>query len=93
MDWTIGKHGIWIEFLLNGRKTTATYLPEVIPDQGWNKREALESLLHKGGARSITDDLFSTIRLTRYQSSKAYCTHEEYMEYARHRPAPRVEYK
>jgi AMMECR1 domain-containing protein len=35
LDWEIGIHGIRIEFLNDhGYKRTATYLPEVAPEQG-----------------------------------------------------------
>jgi len=35
LDWEVGIHGIWIEFTSeSGRKETATYLPEVMPEQG-----------------------------------------------------------
>ncbi|KAI8094862.1 DUF51 family protein, partial [Gilbertella persicaria] len=51
LDWEIGVHGIWIEFYQDGRKETATYLPEVMGEQGWTKEEAIESLLRKGGYR------------------------------------------
>lgn len=37
-DWEIGIHGIRIEFLTEkGSKRTATYLPEVAPEQGLHK--------------------------------------------------------
>ncbi|KAG0239643.1 AMME chromosomal region protein 1-like [Mortierella sp. GBA43] len=80
LDWEIGVHGIWIEFSDdNGRKKTATYLPEVAKEQGWTKKKAIHSLLRKGGFRgSITDDVMRAIVLTRYQSRKAQATYEEY---------------
>lgn len=35
LDWQVGVHGIRIEFLNErGSKRTATYLPEVAPEQG-----------------------------------------------------------
>lgn len=35
LDWVIGVHGIRIEFITEkGSKRTATYLPEVAPEQG-----------------------------------------------------------
>jgi AMMECR1 domain-containing protein len=35
MDWEVGVHGIRIEFHNeNGSRRTATYLPEVAPEQG-----------------------------------------------------------
>ncbi|KAG2226629.1 hypothetical protein INT45_005115 [Circinella minor] len=83
MDWVIGVHGIWIEFINDhGHKKTATYLPEVIPEQGWTKEEAIESLLRKGGYRgSINDKVLKSIKLTRYQSSKAQATYKEYIDH------------
>lgn len=80
LDWEIGKHGIWIEFINDhGHKRTATYLPEVIPDQGWTKVEAIDSLLRKGGYRGKIDDkVRKSIVLTRYQSSKNEVSFEEY---------------
>lgn len=38
LDWEVGVHGIRIEFINEkGNKRTATYLPEVAPEQGMNK--------------------------------------------------------
>ena len=35
LDWDVGTHGIWIEFRNElGLKETATFLPEVMPEQG-----------------------------------------------------------
>lgn len=35
MDWTLGVHGIRIEFLTErGSRRSATYLPQVAPEQG-----------------------------------------------------------
>ncbi|KAF9182034.1 AMME syndrome candidate protein 1 protein [Haplosporangium sp. Z 767] len=81
LDWEIGLHGIWIEFRdHNGRKRTATYLPEVPKEQGWSKKKTIDSLLRKGGYRgAITEDFLKAIVLTRYQSKKARVTYHEYM--------------
>ncbi|KJE95622.1 hypothetical protein CAOG_08939 [Capsaspora owczarzaki ATCC 30864] len=81
LDWEIGVHGIWIEFVTEGGyKETATYLPEVMPEQGWTKIEAIDSLLRKGGYRAkITEEVRSNIKLTRYQSVKFRMTHPEYL--------------
>ncbi|CAG0897353.1 unnamed protein product [Cyprideis torosa] len=39
LDWEVGIHGIRIEFLSDkGSKRTATYLPEVAPEQGEKQR-------------------------------------------------------
>ncbi|KAI8382446.1 AMMECR1 domain-containing protein [Blakeslea trispora] len=73
LDWEIGVHGIWIEFKRpSGGKNTATYLPEVMQEQGWTKEEAIESLLRKGGYRDrVTRDYcLNNVTLTRFQSRK-----------------------
>ncbi|GAA5813952.1 hypothetical protein MFLAVUS_007442 [Mucor flavus] len=73
LDWQVGKHGIWIEFKqLNGQTETATYLPEVMEEQQWTKKEAIVSLLRKGDFKGqITDEYcLNSITLTRYQSQK-----------------------
>ncbi|KAG0367093.1 hypothetical protein BGZ54_004406 [Gamsiella multidivaricata] len=82
LDWEVGVHGIWIEFRdHNGRKRTATYLPEVAKEQNWTKKKAIESLLRKGGYRGvITEEVLTAIILTRYQSQKASVTYQEYLD-------------
>ncbi|KAI9339081.1 AMMECR1 domain-containing protein [Obelidium mucronatum] len=81
LDWTIGLHGIWIEFQCEGEASarTATYLPEVAAEQGWTQREALDSLLKKGGFRGrITEDIRQGVKVTRYQSLKHRVSWSEY---------------
>ncbi|KAI9309244.1 DUF51 family protein [Cunninghamella echinulata] len=90
LDWEIGKHGIWIEFSLDDKetashhgskraKTTATYLPEVMVDQGWTQKEAIDSLLRKGGyIGKITEEKRKSIQLTRYQSQKLELSYTDY---------------
>ncbi|KAG9322793.1 hypothetical protein KVV02_005541 [Mortierella alpina] len=82
LDWEVGIHGVWIEFKdNNGRKKTATYLPEVAKEQGWTKQKAIDSLLRKGGYRgTITQEFLDAVILTRYQSKKAKVTYQEYLE-------------
>ena len=79
-DWEVGVHGILIDFNdKHGREYGATYLPEVMPEQGWDQRQAVESLMRKAGYRGRIDDaVLSTMRTTRYQSSKAAMTYAEY---------------
>lgn len=61
---------------------SATYLPEVMPEQGWDKTEAVDSAIHKAGWRHrITEDLRRSIRLERYQSSQCSVTWDEYIQW------------
>ncbi|KAA0168474.1 hypothetical protein FNF31_00356 [Cafeteria roenbergensis] len=78
-DFEIKKHGIIIDFESGGRKFSATYLPEVAHEQGWDHRETVASLVRKSGYRGAVDEaLLGGITLTRYQSSKAKATHAEF---------------
>ncbi|KAJ3131254.1 AMME chromosomal region protein 1-like, partial [Physocladia obscura] len=82
-DWTIGVHGIWIEFVLpNGRLETATYLPEVAAEQEWNHIGTIDSLLRKGGySKKITEEFRLSIKVTRYQSVKHEISYAEYIKW------------
>jgi len=90
IDWEIGIHGIRIEFQTEkGSKRTATYLPEVAPEQGWDHIQTIDSLLRKGGFKGlISSETRRSIRLTRYQSEKVTVSHQEYKDYWRNRHAP-----
>jgi len=81
LDWELGCHGIRIEFLNDkGHKKTATYLPEVAVEQGWDKLQTIDSLLRKGGYKgNITQDVRNSIRLTRYQSEKITLSYADHM--------------
>ncbi|UJR29003.1 hypothetical protein I4U23_010221 [Adineta vaga] len=81
-DWEIGVHGIRIEFL-NERsaKRSATYLPEVAHEQGWNHTQTLDSLLRKGGYKaSITSEMRKTVQVTRYRSEKLTLHYNDYIQ-------------
>ena len=89
-DWTIGTHGIIIEFVgdglgRHGRRGdgrpmySATYLPEIASRQGWTHRQTIDSLVLKAGYRMRVDDaLRKSVRVTRYQSSLCSLTYGEY---------------
>jgi AMME syndrome candidate gene 1 protein len=63
---------------------TATYLPDVIPDQGWDKVEAVESAMRKAGwSGAITEDTFRTVKLRRYQSRKCMVGWDEFVQWRR----------
>lgn len=61
---------------------SATYLPDVIPEQGWNKIEAVDSAIKKAGWNGrITEDIRRSVKLRRYQSKKCSVTWEEYIHW------------
>lgn len=80
LDWEVGVHGIRIEFYTErGGKRSATYLPEVASEQGWNHVQTIDSLLKKGGFRgTITTEVRQSILLTRYQSEKITVSYNDY---------------
>ncbi|CAF0794747.1 unnamed protein product [Adineta ricciae] len=82
-DWVIGLHGIRIEFLNErGSRRSATYLPEVAHEQGWNHVQTLDSLLRKGGYKApITSDMRKSVQVTRYQSEKLTLHYNDYVQY------------
>lgn len=59
---------------------SATYLPDVIPEQGWDKIEAVDSAIHKAGWNGpITEDLRRSVKLRRYQSRLHTVGWDEYI--------------
>ncbi|XP_015367323.1 PREDICTED: uncharacterized protein CG5902 isoform X2 [Diuraphis noxia] len=82
-DWEIGVHGIRIEFQNErGMKRTATYLPEVAEEQGWDKIQTIDSLLRKGGYRGhVTPETRRSLKLTRYQSETVSVSFQDYMNH------------
>lgn len=78
LDWVVGTHGIIINFELNGEDYSATYLPEVASEQGWTQEQAVDSLIRKAGCKKLSRALWSSIKCTRYQSSKAKLSYKEW---------------
>ncbi|KDQ64937.1 hypothetical protein JAAARDRAFT_28601 [Jaapia argillacea MUCL 33604] len=61
---------------------TATYLPEVAPDQGWDKIETVDSAIRKAGwSGRITEDLRRSVKVRRYQSRKCVVSWAEFVEW------------
>ncbi|KAA1465980.1 hypothetical protein DENSPDRAFT_746577, partial [Dentipellis sp. KUC8613] len=59
---------------------TATYLPEVAPEQGWDKIDAIDSAIRKAGWNGrITEDLRRSVKVRRYQSRKCSATWDQYV--------------
>lgn len=80
-DWTVGVHGIIIRFQYHGATYSATYLPEVAAEQGWDPPTAVETLIRKAGFRQvITPAVVQSIQCTRYQSSKCKRTFADFLQ-------------
>ena len=84
LDWEVGVHGIRIEFFdeIKGKRRSATYLPEVASEWGWNHTQTIDSLLRKGKYKGlITSDLRQSVKLTRYQSEKLTVSYSDYLNW------------
>lgn len=80
-DWTIGEHGITLEFEAMSRHYSATYLPSVAEEQGWNHNQTVDSLIRKAGySGPISSALKRQLKVTRYRSSVYSMPHKEYAE-------------
>lgn len=85
-DWEVGKHGIVLSFECprSGGRRSATYLPHVASEQGWTRREAVDSLFRKAGhGGAVTDALRREARVTRYAATTASVAHDEWKVKAR----------
>lgn len=64
------------------RPLSATYLPEVAPDQGWEHIDAIDSAIRKAGWNGrISEDLRRSVRVRRYQSRKCVVGWDEFAEW------------
>lgn len=63
---------------------SATYLPQIAPEQGWDKIETVDSAIRKAGWNGpITEDLRRIVKLRRYQSRKCTVGWDEYVRWRR----------
>ena len=61
---------------------TATYLPHVAEEQGWDKLETVDSAIRKAGWNGrISEDLRRAVKVRRYQSRACSVTWEEYVQW------------
>lgn len=82
MDWEIGRHGIRMRLNDKNNKYkvySSTFLPQIAKEQGWTKFDTLDQLIYKSGFRgSITDEVYDSLSITRYQSRTCEVTYAEY---------------
>ena len=67
-DWEVGTHGIQIKFKADGQNYSATFLPEVAKEQGWDQKQTLMELLEKAGYNGKIENVQSVMIVERYQS-------------------------
>ncbi|KKA28529.1 hypothetical protein TD95_004747 [Thielaviopsis punctulata] len=81
-DWTVGEHGIIVKFRYRGEGLSATFLPDVMVEQGWDKEETLKHLMRKAGWRGNLRE-WDTVELEveRYKGSKAKASYKEWKKW------------
>ena len=79
IDWVVGTHGIDIDFKDHkGNSYSATFLPEVAEEEGWDQKTTLQFLIRKAGYRGSLESVYDNIEVTRYQSIKKTISYNEY---------------
>mmetsp|Transcript_23152 Transcript_23152/g.40999 ORF Transcript_23152/g.40999 Transcript_23152/m.40999 type:complete len:205 (-) Transcript_23152:114-728(-) len=80
LDWDVGTHGLIICFEdQDGNDYSATYLPEIALEQQWEKKQCIDSLIHKAGYRGkVTEALRKRIQVQTYVSTTSEVTYDEY---------------
>lgn len=87
LAWVPGIHGIHITFphpSHPSRTLSATYLPEIAPEQGWTREEAILSAIQKAGYRGhvrVGDEVWKSLKVRVYQSEKAGCDWAGYVKW------------
>lgn len=82
-DWEIGLHGIELLFKhpQTGSVVSATFLPDVMTEQGWDKEETFLNLIYKAGVSSHVQEIMDHydqyfIEVIRYEGNKSAITYE-----------------
>eukprot|EP01063_Lacrimia_lanifica_P035413 TRINITY_DN6729_c0_g1_i2.p2 TRINITY_DN6729_c0_g1~~TRINITY_DN6729_c0_g1_i2.p2 ORF type:complete len:208 (+),score=71.10 TRINITY_DN6729_c0_g1_i2:43-666(+) len=78
--WEIGRHGISLTLADGqGRRYSATFLPQVIVDQGWSKEDTFRHLLRKAGYPGRPGaDVFARCEVQTYEGSKEHIPYSDY---------------
>lgn len=81
-DWEVGVHGVTIAFADGPVSRSAVYLPDVMPEQGWDQMQAINSLVRKSGCARSTADVLrdSPISVTRFISTKHTMSYARWVE-------------
>ena len=78
--WEVGVNGVQIEFTLKGREYEATFLPEVMVEEGWSKHQTMLELVRKAGVpKRLFAKIKESIKLTTYESRTATLSFKQYL--------------
>ncbi|SBS87998.1 conserved Plasmodium protein, unknown function [Plasmodium malariae] len=78
-DWVIGKHGIKINFTVNKKKYSSTFLPDVASQHNFDHQTTIRKLIRKANYRGeINDELLKIIQVERYEGVNCSLTYTDY---------------
>ncbi|SCU78200.1 LAMI_0A03796g1_1 [Lachancea mirantina] len=84
-DWELGVHGIELKFRdpHSSRLLSATFLPEVMPEQDWDKRETFVNLIEKAGCWQFAETVMDNyekyfVDVIRYRGDKSEISYPEF---------------
>jgi len=86
-DWEVGKHGIRIDFVdRHNIQRSATFLPHVAVEFGYNQKQTIERLVEKSGCEDAVDsELLPKIKTIRFQDSRCELFYDDYLKLAKAR--------
>ncbi|SBS86023.1 hypothetical protein POVCU2_0034780 [Plasmodium ovale curtisi] len=80
-DWVIGKHGIKLNFTVNKRKYSSTFLPDVASQHNFDHKTTIKKLIRKANYRGeINDELLNIIQVERYEGVNCSLTYADYLK-------------
>jgi len=83
-DWEVGVHGVLINFDMDSKHYSATYLPEVARETGMTQEVAIRELVAKAGFRGdCNDGLLSRVHATRYQTTVTQVAYKDFSSKSR----------
>ena len=85
-DWEIGKHGIELKFkypLTHPKLLSATFLPDVMVEQGWDQRDTFINLIEKAGVIASSYEILQNfdkyfVQVIRYEGHKSVITYDQF---------------
>ncbi|CRG95057.1 conserved Plasmodium protein, unknown function [Plasmodium gallinaceum] len=78
-DWIIGKHGIKINFTINRKKYSSTFLPDVALQHNFDHKMTIRKLIRKANYKGeINDELLEKIQVERYEGISCSLTYQDY---------------
>lgn len=86
-DWKVGTHGIELKFRdpSSGRARSATFLPEVMPEQKWDQQDTFINLIEKAGCWASVSKIMENpekyfLEVIRYEARKSEITYAQFQK-------------